>query len=326
MNGIPYSTWQKNDSESVYDFPSANIPICNITNSVRFCYGLRRLNLNYNGAIIRVRRSRDNAELNIHLDQFGKLDIKTLQDFCQSGNGFVTTWYDQSGNGYHQVQGTAGTQPLIISNGTLITQNGLPIISTAVNRWMLCTTTDFDWVEPMSILIVYRTDISASQAVLDFNSSSSSSIAFAVSNMENPINPASTSNVPLIRFRYSTSGGAERETTLSLNKRKPQLMLIYCQTGKTGSGTSFIDTFGYGANSGGNTTQASIPSSSFGISANGAATHYFAEVICFEGMMNKNNPNLYASNTRNTVVRQYDETLLQIVKQTAKYHGIGLYI
>ena len=160
MNGIPYSTWQKNDSESVYDFPSANIPICNITNSVRFCYGLRRLNLNYNGAIIRVRRSRDNAELNIHLDQFGKLDIKTLQDFCQSGNGFVTTWYDQSGNGYNQVQGTASAQPLIISNGTLITQNGLPIISTAVNRSMLCTTTDFDWANPMSMLVVHRTDIS----------------------------------------------------------------------------------------------------------------------------------------------------------------------
>lgn len=327
MNAIPFSDWQKNDSESVYDFPSANIPVCNITNSVRFCYGLRRLNLNYNGAIICVRRSRDNAELDIYLDQFDRLDIKTLQDFCPSGNAFVTKWYDQSGNGYNQVQGTANSQPLIISNGRLITQNGLPIISTAVNRFMLCTTTDFDWAEPMSILTVHRTDISALQTIMSFNSSIvGSSAALFAQNMENPVNPVTTTNTPIIRFRYTVGGGANADTVVSLNKTKPPLMLIYCQVGKTGSGVSFVDAFGYGANIGGNTTSTSMPSTNFSISSNSSNTHYFAEVICFEGMMNKRSPYLYASSTRNTVVRQYDETLLQIVKNTAKYHGIGIYI
>ena len=47
-------------------------------------------------------------------------------------NGFVETWYDQSNNGKDITQGTAGDQPKIVLNGSLITSaNGLPAISFA---------------------------------------------------------------------------------------------------------------------------------------------------------------------------------------------------
>jgi hypothetical protein len=44
-----------------------------------------------------------------------------------TGDGFVTTWYDQSGNGRNATQTTAGLQPQIVSNGAIVTQNGRPM-------------------------------------------------------------------------------------------------------------------------------------------------------------------------------------------------------
>ena len=43
--------------------------------------------------------------------------------------GFITTWYDQSGNGRNLVQATAANQPLIVNAGAVVTQNGKPSIS-----------------------------------------------------------------------------------------------------------------------------------------------------------------------------------------------------
>ena len=43
-------------------------------------------------------------------------------------NGFVETWYDQSGNGKDATQLTAGNQPKIVDAGALVTTNGSPTI------------------------------------------------------------------------------------------------------------------------------------------------------------------------------------------------------
>ena len=43
--------------------------------------------------------------------------------------GFITTWYDQSGNGRNLVQATAANQPSIVSGGVVVTQNSKPSIS-----------------------------------------------------------------------------------------------------------------------------------------------------------------------------------------------------
>jgi hypothetical protein len=98
-------------------------------------YGLRRLRRLYTGFCIRVRRSSDNAQLDIGFTSTGDLDIVTLLAFVGTGNGFVTTWYDQSGNGRNATQATAGGQPQIVSNGALLTQNGrATIVQTAINQ------------------------------------------------------------------------------------------------------------------------------------------------------------------------------------------------
>ena len=91
-------------------------------------YSVRRLRIAYTGSAIRVRRSSDNAEQNIGFDGSGNLDTSALTTFCSSTNGFVTTWYDQSGNGINATQTTASNQPQIVSSGSIINVNSKPCI------------------------------------------------------------------------------------------------------------------------------------------------------------------------------------------------------
>lgn len=56
----------------------------------------------------------------------------TLGDLLSSGvsnyDGFITTWFDQSGNANDATQGTAASQPQIASSGNLILENGKPAL------------------------------------------------------------------------------------------------------------------------------------------------------------------------------------------------------
>lgn len=88
--------------------------------SAAAAYSLRKLRGAYTGSAIRVRRSSDNTESNIGFTALGNLDTTSLTSFCGSGNGFVTTWYDQSGNGYNATQTTAANQPQIVSSGSVL--------------------------------------------------------------------------------------------------------------------------------------------------------------------------------------------------------------
>jgi hypothetical protein len=92
-------------------------------------YSLRRLRTAYTGSVIRVRRSSNNAEADIGFTASGDFDTVTLLSFVGTGNGFVTTWYDQSGNGRNATQATATAQPQIVSNGAIQTQNGRATVS-----------------------------------------------------------------------------------------------------------------------------------------------------------------------------------------------------
>lgn len=84
-------------------------------------YSLRNLSVLRNPYIVRVRRSSDNAEQDFTATQ---VTDGTLTTFCGAGNGFVRTWYDQSGNGCHAQQLTLANQPQIVSSGVLLAKNG----------------------------------------------------------------------------------------------------------------------------------------------------------------------------------------------------------
>lgn len=95
--------------------------------SAAAAYSVRKLRTAYTGSAIRVRRSSDNTEQDIGF--FGNiLDTSALTTFCSGTDGFVTTWYDQSGNSRDTTQTTAISQPQIVSAGALLTANGKPAI------------------------------------------------------------------------------------------------------------------------------------------------------------------------------------------------------
>lgn len=87
-------------------------------------YSLRDLaSASVGSAVVRVRRSSDNTE-----QDFTSTEITdgTLTTFTGANDGFVTTWYDQSGNSKHATQSTALYQRILVTNGVLNTYNGKP--------------------------------------------------------------------------------------------------------------------------------------------------------------------------------------------------------
>ncbi|HED3230834.1 arabinofuranosidase catalytic domain-containing protein [Klebsiella oxytoca] len=80
---------------------------------------LRQLSASYTGPAIRVRRSSDNTEINIGFTAEGDLDTTALLNFCGSGNGFISVWYDQSGNEFNAIRDNVSGQPRIVSEGVI---------------------------------------------------------------------------------------------------------------------------------------------------------------------------------------------------------------
>ena len=98
-------------------------------------YSLRKLSSTYSGNCIRVRRSSDNSEQNIGFVS-NILDTASLLTFCGSGNGFVTTWYDQSGNANNATQTNATYQPNIVTSGSVNLLNSKPTINSSTVRYL----------------------------------------------------------------------------------------------------------------------------------------------------------------------------------------------
>jgi hypothetical protein len=97
-------------------------------------YSVRRLSSTYTGNLIRVRRSSDNTEENIGYNSSNVLDTTALLSFVGASNGFITTWYDQSGNANNATQSTALNQPQIVSSGSLLTVNSKPCLMISTNN------------------------------------------------------------------------------------------------------------------------------------------------------------------------------------------------
>jgi len=90
-------------------------------------YSLRKLRSAYTGYAVRVRRSSDNTSQDIGFVN-NVLDTTSLLSFVGANDGFVSIWYDQSGNSYDFVQSTGDFQPQIVSTGSVITKNSKPTI------------------------------------------------------------------------------------------------------------------------------------------------------------------------------------------------------
>lgn len=94
--------------------------------SASAAFSVRKLRSAYSGSALRVRRSGDNTEQDIGFTGVN-LDTASLLSFVGTGgtdNGFVTTWYDQTGNALNISQEYAVNQPKIVNAGSLVTLTG----------------------------------------------------------------------------------------------------------------------------------------------------------------------------------------------------------
>ena len=94
-------------------------------------YSIRLLSSTYSGPLVRIRKETGgNPEKDFYADENNELSLNssdgggtTLGNWIGSNNGYIVTWYDQSGSN-DATQTTASAQPKIINAGSLITENG----------------------------------------------------------------------------------------------------------------------------------------------------------------------------------------------------------
>ncbi|MFS4494798.1 hypothetical protein [Maribacter sp. 2308TA10-17] len=85
---------------------------------ISFAFGLRVLESDYNGPLIRLRRANDNSEMDFFCRDDDKVDIEAINTWRNGANVFVTRWYDQSGLGRDAFQTTTFRQPRFIPDAT----------------------------------------------------------------------------------------------------------------------------------------------------------------------------------------------------------------
>ncbi|PSO79251.1 MAG: hypothetical protein BRC41_19310 [Cyanobacteria bacterium QH_9_48_43] len=142
--------------------------------------GLRRLNREHEGAILRIRLdTTDYPEFDIGFDARGDLDtrrIQSLLDSYSATEAWVPITYDQSGNGLDATQATASKQPLIVSGGEILDFVDFSNLTVALSAgdyqvfvpqkyglektdtYTQLNTSDFSWKQSLDALIVFFLD------------------------------------------------------------------------------------------------------------------------------------------------------------------------
>ena len=115
-------------------------------------YSVRKLDKDYTGFAMEIRRASDNATQDIGF--VGEnLDVTSINTFCSGTTCTVRTWYDQSGNGRNAVQATAINQPTIYTGGSVITDNLKPSLLFNGTSNLIKTSATFQFNDVTAILI-----------------------------------------------------------------------------------------------------------------------------------------------------------------------------
>ena len=190
-------------------------------------------------------------------DNRGAFEANIALHFAISGipaedsevNGFVETWYDQSGNGNDAVQATAGSQPIIVSSGVL--EDGIkfaasndgssPDILQVATR--LGTTTDHFVT---TVISKYQTAATAFGGIISTRKSSAG-FAYGISG---------SSKVQ--SFFYASSGNANSSATAALANNCPRTLVSFDKDGDTLTGFTNGATNGISISQGFNTPSTTL--------------------------------------------------------------------
>jgi len=87
--------------------------------NISFALGMRVLVSDYEGPLIRLRRSTDDEESDFYCGEDDKVDSNAIDTWRGTSNVFVVIWYDQSGLGRNAVQTTIAFQPQFFPDAAL---------------------------------------------------------------------------------------------------------------------------------------------------------------------------------------------------------------
>ncbi len=191
-------------------------------------YSLRQLSWAYGGPVVRVRRSSDNAEADFTATQ---VSDGSLAAWVGAGNnGFVRTWYDQSGNGRNAEQSTTGNQPQIVSNGSLLVENTKPRLSFNGSTQRL-TFAEIEVNSCTCFTIANRIGAAAFQNIIGVGRPTATTDSFVLG-----VNNDAGYGPILLASRYDTTSGARGG---SLNSNAQRLRTGLWNGGAVGSVTSY---------------------------------------------------------------------------------------
>jgi hypothetical protein len=138
----------------------------------RLQHGVIRFNNNLN--TINGANYAGNSQVNMYIwgYQFQKAlndtSVLTTQPYTKTtstanaGNGFVTTWYDQSST-YNALQVTSANQPQIVSAGALITMNGKPTVKFDGSNDFLVTS-NYPFISTDKVYVAHVSSIATTTA------------------------------------------------------------------------------------------------------------------------------------------------------------------
>jgi len=84
--------------------------------NISFALSMRVLESNYEGPLVRLRRSSDNTEMDFGWGDNDIVDIIAINAWRGASNVYLVTWYDQSGLNRNAVQPIANKQPQFFPN------------------------------------------------------------------------------------------------------------------------------------------------------------------------------------------------------------------
>ena len=103
-------------------------------------FSVRKIDKHYAGYCFVVREAAGNTEAFIGFDSSGDLDTAAISAHCGAANGYVRTWFDQSGNNNDASQSTAASQPQIYNGSATLTQNGKAVVNFHSAKFLEVTT------------------------------------------------------------------------------------------------------------------------------------------------------------------------------------------
>ncbi|GAB5387953.1 MAG: hypothetical protein Alpg2KO_09210 [Alphaproteobacteria bacterium] len=114
-------------------------------------YSTRQLRQGYSGFALRLRNGSTNATTDIGFDGNGNLDSSAVSSHLGGANGFVVTWYDQSGSSNNASMSTTGKQPRLVGDAVvfdgvddqlLLNSNSFSTVNDRMGLFVVVTSSD----------------------------------------------------------------------------------------------------------------------------------------------------------------------------------------